>query len=104
MTVSVNRAADYPFAFVLFNWNRFAGNHRFIDGTLALDHRAVGRNFLTRTNTKISRPHFIERDIFITASDFNRRAVFGASRSRALIAAPVRLLAFNSRPGPAGPG
>ena len=95
--VAVDRAADNALARLFLNRNRFARHHRFIDCARALEHDTIDRDFFARTHAQaIASRTSSSATSSSLPSGTNRRAVFGASPSRALIAAPVWLRAFSS--------
>src|SRR5690606_2362086 len=64
--VSVECAADYGVAGYFRDMQRFARNHRFVNGCFADDDLAVGRNFFVRTNAEfIAEMNVAERNGFL---------------------------------------
>ena len=93
----VDGGADDAVARTLEHRDRLAGEHRFVDRAFALDNHAVDRNVLARAHAQpIANLDLAQRDVSSTPLSRSRRAVFGASLSRARIAPAVWLRARNS--------
>ena len=74
----------------LFDRDRFAGDHGFVDRAAAVENHAVDGNFFTGADAQTV-PGFdvFERHIFLGPSGSIRRAVFGLRSSRARMALQV---------------
>ena len=48
-----------------FDGNRFAGDHRFVDGAAAFEHDAIDGNFFSGTHAEaVARFYVFERNVF----------------------------------------
>ena len=82
----------------LFDGDRFAGDHRFVDGAAAVEDDAIDGDFFSGTHAQaVAGFHLFERNIFFgRRRRSSRRAVFGLRSSSARMAALVRLRARSS--------
>ena len=94
-TVAVERAADQPAALDLFDRQRLAGDHRFVDRGAALDDDAVDRNAVARADAQpIADLHRVERDVGLGAVGgdpprrLRREVEQGADRRAGALARP----------------
>ena len=66
---------------ILFDGNRFAGDHRFVDGAAAFEDDAIDGNFFSGADAQfVSRFDLVEGNVFLCTSSrpaVIKRAVFG---------------------------
>ena len=96
--VRVDRRADDFAARFLFDRNRLAGDHRFVDRAASFENDSIDRNFFSGTDAQaVAGLHLLERNVFfgaIIARSGGQSSELRSSSAR--MAALVRLRARSS--------